>query len=289
MARAAAKRNKRPRQVARPQPTAASTSVKRDKALEDQLFFGRLRGHAKWAYIFLAIIFAGGFIFLGVGTGSNSGLSDVFSNIFGGSSGPSINSLQEKVAKNPKDAAALLELAQALDGKQRTDEAILAYEQYTQLRPRNVAAVSALAAAYSKKAQVDYAEIQAAANESRSGAPGQVFDPTGNSPLGQGSKDSISKAVGDAANQRYQTALLRFQQTLQGQLKAQQSIAKLQPNEPSALVAVGQTAEQIGDVGTALATYRSFLKKFPDDPIAPDVRKRLTELEKAAQPTGKSG
>ena len=88
MARAAAKRNKRPRQAARPQPVAGSASRSRDKALEDQLFFGRLRSHAKWAFVFLAVIFAGGFVFLGVGTGSGSGLGDVFSNIFTGGGGP---------------------------------------------------------------------------------------------------------------------------------------------------------------------------------------------------------
>jgi hypothetical protein len=54
-----------------------------------QLFFSRLRRRAKPAYLILAILFAVTFAFLGVGSGSNSGLDQLFSglNIFGGGGG----------------------------------------------------------------------------------------------------------------------------------------------------------------------------------------------------------
>ena len=35
------------------------------------MFFPKLRKHAKWVFVLLAIVFAGGFVFLGVGSGSN--------------------------------------------------------------------------------------------------------------------------------------------------------------------------------------------------------------------------
>jgi tetratricopeptide (TPR) repeat protein len=41
------------------------------------LFFPRLRRQAKWVFLLLAIVFAGGFVFFGVGSGS-SGLGDLF-------------------------------------------------------------------------------------------------------------------------------------------------------------------------------------------------------------------
>ena len=41
------------------------------------LFFPRLRRQAKWVFLALAIVFAGGFIFFGVGSGSQ-GLGDIF-------------------------------------------------------------------------------------------------------------------------------------------------------------------------------------------------------------------
>ena len=39
------------------------------RVAENTMFFPRLRNQAKWAFVFLIIIFAGGFIFLGVGSG----------------------------------------------------------------------------------------------------------------------------------------------------------------------------------------------------------------------------
>ena len=56
MARAAAKRNRSAGKAAR--PVAAEPKRDRRKAektLEDELFFTRLRGHAKWAFALLAI------------------------------------------------------------------------------------------------------------------------------------------------------------------------------------------------------------------------------------------
>ena len=87
MARAAAKRNRGAGKAARPvadEPKRARR--KAEKTLEDELFFTRLRGHAKWAFALLAIVFAGSFVFLGVGSGNSSGLGDVFQNLFTGGS-----------------------------------------------------------------------------------------------------------------------------------------------------------------------------------------------------------
>src|SRR5882672_5757121 len=50
-----------------------------------QLFFSRMRRRAKPMYLILAILFAVTFAFLGVGSGANGGLDQLFSglNIFG--------------------------------------------------------------------------------------------------------------------------------------------------------------------------------------------------------------
>ena len=153
MARAATKRGKRAKQVARPRPQSGRVSGSA-RSVEQDLFFGRLRRSAKWVFALLAVVFAGTFAFLGVGSG-NSGLSDLLNgHIFGHSSGgTSIKSLQKKVAKNPKDAATYLLLGQALDAKGRTSDAIAAYRSYTGLRPRNVDGWNQLATEYLKKAR----------------------------------------------------------------------------------------------------------------------------------------
>ena len=76
MARGTQHRKRRPPANAR---VAASTAAKPKRpkrpAYEEQLFFGRLRGHAKWMFVLLAVVFALSFVFLGVGSGS-TGISD---------------------------------------------------------------------------------------------------------------------------------------------------------------------------------------------------------------------
>ena len=52
------------------------------------MFFPRLRRQAKWVFVFLAFVFAAGFVFFGVGSGS-TGLGDLLRgnfNIFGNNS-----------------------------------------------------------------------------------------------------------------------------------------------------------------------------------------------------------
>ena len=80
------------------------------------MFFPRLRNQAKWAFVFLIIVFAGGFVFLGVGSGGldlGQLMRDAFGN--GGSSGPSISSAQKKVAERPFNALYRKQLAARFD------------------------------------------------------------------------------------------------------------------------------------------------------------------------------
>ena len=55
---------------------------KQQDSWEDQLFFARLRRHAKWVFVFLALVFALSFVLFGVGSGS-TGMGDSLSNFFG--------------------------------------------------------------------------------------------------------------------------------------------------------------------------------------------------------------
>src|SRR5919202_4624230 len=107
MARGAAKQRRAPaKSPARPQPRAQRRSM---SSAEQSMFFPRLRRQAKWAFAFMVLVFGLGFVFLGVGSGSSIGdlLQGHFGDLFGGgSSGPSISKVKERVKKNPRDAAA---------------------------------------------------------------------------------------------------------------------------------------------------------------------------------------
>jgi predicted TPR repeat methyltransferase len=48
---------------------------------------------------------------------------------------------------------------------------------------------------------------------------------------------------------------------------------------------VASAAQSAGDVTTAIAAYKAYLKLAPDDPNAPSVRQQLKLLEKSS-PSG---
>ena len=281
MARAAAKRNqganKAAGQVAGDQTRARR---KAEKSLEDQLFFNRLRGHAKWVFVLLAFVFGASFVFLGVGSGS-SGLGDVFSNAFGGSSGTSIESLQKKVAENPRAKAAVVNLAVALDRDGRTDEAIAAYRTYLDSKPKDVEILGNLAILHQTVAAAAAADVNAALRDANLAAPGAQFRP-GNGKLGDalGSfTDPLGQAASSVAEQRYQEALARFQAANRDALGVYKRLSALSPDEPSALLRYAQAAEGAQQLNVAVAAYQQFIRRFPDDSLVADARTRIKDLK----------
>ena len=63
-------------------------------SIEDTMFFPRLRRHAKWMFVFLALVFALGFVGFGVGAGG-TGIGDIFRNS-GGTSAQSVSERAER-------------------------------------------------------------------------------------------------------------------------------------------------------------------------------------------------
>jgi hypothetical protein len=121
-----------------------------------------MRRQTRWVFAVLAVVFAGSFVFLGVGSGS-SALTDILNgriHLFGGSSGPSVKSLQQKVAKDPTNAKLRLQLAQLLTTNHLTDQSIAAYKTYLKLKPGNLDGLQGLATAYSARITELKNEIQ---------------------------------------------------------------------------------------------------------------------------------
>jgi cytochrome c-type biogenesis protein CcmH/NrfG len=194
-----------------------------------------------------------------------------------------VEKLQEKVAKSPNDAAAQLELARGLESEQRFDEAIQAYRRYTTLRPNSLQGLNQLAALYEQKAQTDAQAIQAAAGQVQAASPGDAFGPDPTSQLGKAlgsTQDPVTGSLSTDAQAAYQQAISAYQTTRQAALDVYKRIAELSPNEAAPQLQLGYAAEQAGDLTTALATYRSFVKRFPDDPSTADVRRQITQLTK---------
>jgi hypothetical protein len=88
VARGTQHRKRRPQPNARVAAAPAAGKGKRVKheRWEDQLFFSRLRSHAKWVFVFLAFVFAASFVLFGVGSGS-SGITEAMQSLFTRSGG----------------------------------------------------------------------------------------------------------------------------------------------------------------------------------------------------------
>jgi tetratricopeptide (TPR) repeat protein len=277
MARAAAKQ----RPPARRHDTGRKHKDSGGQRYEDTLFFNRLRTHAKWVFVLLIVVFAGSFVFLGVGS-SGLGLGDLFNGIRGGGGSPSIDKPLKATQQNPKNAAAWKELAAAYDAKADYASGLAAWQQYTQLRPKDVDGLNSLAQDYGQQLQTQAADLQAAQAEAQQTQTPDL-GPSSSSPLGKALgnlSNPLEQSQSSDATARYQTAASAYQQTASQLIATYQRIGKLQPNEPGVQLQLAQTAESIGDYAAAIAAYKQFIKIAPDDASVPQAKARIKTLQK---------
>jgi len=245
--------------------------------------------HAKWAFVLLAIVFAGGFVVFGVGSGS-TGVSQALQNAFnfgGGGGGTSISSLKSKVAKNSQDATAWRNLATAYETKHDAQDAVAALVAYTRLRPKDQDAWLDLAGQYQQLA-TQYSNQYTAAQATASAAqlPSSAFPLPASSPLGKAFadpnalKDPIAAAVQTQVSEQQTTALQNYQSSIRDAEGAYKTIAKLNPDDPSTQVLLAQSAQTANDPQTAIAAYKRFLKIAPNDTSAASIKQQLKALEK---------
>jgi tetratricopeptide (TPR) repeat protein len=224
------------------------------------------------------------FVFLGVGSGG-SALTDILNgniHLFGSGGGPSIQSLQKNVVKNPTDPNARLKLANAYKAKSETVNAIAAYKAYLKLKPGDSSALTELGTLYSNRISEIKAQIQspptpplsivntfAAVNQnSVLGTALASLNPTefGVTSLQQGAGDQLNQQLGKAIDEH---------------VGVYQTLAAKTPNDSGAFLETAQVAAADGDSVKAIGIYEDFLKKFPSDPLVPDVKKQITSLQKS--------
>jgi tetratricopeptide (TPR) repeat protein len=243
------------------------------------MFFPRLRRHAKWMFLFLALVFGLGFVGFGVGAGG-IGVGNIFQGS-GDSGVPSIESAEKRVSENPRDAQAFRDLATAHQAEGDTDDAIEALQSYVELRPKDVDGLRELAALYLAKTS----EAQQKANEANLRAayivPGATIAGTiviGGKPL---DPDPISRAVNERLSEAVNAALTEAQTASSQAVEMYRRIAAVQPRDPNVQLELAQAAQNAGDTATVISAYERFLEIAPDDPTAPDVRRILRQLKKS--------
>jgi tetratricopeptide (TPR) repeat protein len=230
-------------------------------------------------FLFLALVFALGFVGFGVGAGG-IGFGDVIRDAAGGSGQPSVEDAQKKVLDNPKDAAAFRELSTAQQAAGNTDGAIEALQSYTQLKPKDTDTLRELAALYLQKASSAQERAQIYQARSDYFAPGALRDTlfqVGGSPL---EPDPITNAVSTSYEQQISAAASEIQTASAQAVDQYRKIAAAQPKDPSVQLELAQAASSANDLTTALAAYRAFLKLAPTDPTAPEVRRLVKQLER---------
>jgi tetratricopeptide (TPR) repeat protein len=247
------------------------------------MFFPRLRRQAKWMFLFLALVFAVGFVGFGVGAGG-IGLGNVLEG--GADSGvPSVGEAEERVSENPRDPQAFRDLATAHEAEGNTDEAIEALEQLVALRPKNASALLDLGRLYLQK--VEEAQIRAQAADIRATyiVPGASIAHTtlGGKPL---EADRISSVVSSQLNESVSAALSEAQQAAAQAVGSYKRRADSAPKNALFQLELAQIAESVGDAPTAIAAYEKFIKLDKQNPQIPEVRRKLKELRAQAGPTG---
>lgn len=248
------------------------------------MFFPRLRSQAKWAFVFLIVVFAGGFIFLGVGSGGldlGQLMRDAFGN--GSSSGPSISSAQKRVAERPFNAQARKELAQAYESKGRAAEAIAAWLEYGKLRPKDVVALRHLGDLELGQANTYLRQAQLAQLQLSQVGAGSQFQPS-SSKLGQAiGQDPLTSAATAKASTAYQGAITRYQTAATQAITTYKHVAKLQPKNQEALFALAQAADTLQQRTAAVSAYKRLLKLDLDASTKAQIRARIKTLQAGGQ------
>jgi tetratricopeptide (TPR) repeat protein len=282
MARGAAQaqRKRRPQDEPKGKKKAAPT-------WEEQLFFSRLRRHAKVMYVLLAIVFAAGFVVLGVGSGS-TGIGDILQGkLFGGSSSSTSSQIDDKqkaIARSPKDVSLYLDLAGLYQADQKEAQALGTLRKAETVAPKNVDVLNRIAGIYSARAARagdQYRSILNVYLENSITQPGLDT----NSPLGQAlSSDPYSQGLQTQLNNAYVKVTTAYSK-VESLYKQAVEAAKGTSNETNALLQWASAAQSANDATTAVTAYERFLKIAPDNPNAPTVRQTLAQL-KASLPKG---
>jgi tetratricopeptide (TPR) repeat protein len=248
------------------------------------MFFPRLRRQAKWMFVFLALVFGGGFVIFGVGSNLPSGLGDILQDVRRDTS-PSVGDARDRVRENPRDPAAQLALSDALQQNQRPDEAIAPLERYLELRPRDEDALRQLAGLYSSKANRLNDETSLLVVEYQRASVGQSVQPKLSGEAAQGffQPGSIEQAVATDVSERYTKVLQDTQAAFRSAQRIYERVAKVAPRDPQVQLLLASSAEQGGNTDAAIAAYERFLKLAPEDSSAPAVKRAIRELRKQAQ------
>jgi len=244
-----------------------------------QLFFMRMRRKVKWIYFLLAILFALTFALLGVGSGQNSGLDQIFNGLIGGG-GSSVSKAQHAVDKNPRSPAAYRKLATAYEQHGQSAGAVGALETYVTLNKKDASAWAELGGLQLSQASQFAQAYQDATTAQQLAAPSQSFLPSGTlgTAIGQNKVEQIAAQTANAnTNSLYQEATAKYQDAL----TSYQQVAKIHPDDPNAQFQLATAAQNAGNYPVAVTALKKYLKLDPSSPQKAQVQALIKQLSPA--------
>ena len=252
------------------------------------MFFTRLRRHAKWMFVFLALVFGLGFIIFGIGSDAGTGIGDILRDSGGATAnGLSVSEAREQLQKNPTNPDAKRDLATALIQEGKNDEAITYLNQYVAARPKDEDALRELAGLHLSRALAQSQQAQ----EVQARAGYQTFGSTFGSSLQLGNgqtlpADPIDEALATRASEAVNTAFAAAQESFRKAEETYDKLALAAPRDPNVQLELAQAAQQSGNLVKAISAYERFLELAPDDPSASIVKQQIAQLKQAQGATG---
>ena len=244
------------------------------------MFFPRLRRQAKWVFVFLAFVFAAGFVFFGVGSGS-TGLGDLLRgnfNIFGSGGGSTTSTAVKNALKgtqaHPKDPEAWRALATAYSGDGKLAQANKANEHLLKLKPNDTSTLQSVAAFYETKAQNKANE----ASTLQAALPVSITSILGVSQTSQIGQALSNDPTTTQLQQKASAAITAENSALQKDAEMYKRLAKLQPDDVNTQFHYAQLADLTGDAASAVKAYERVVKLAPKDPAAQQARQRIAAL-----------
>ena len=307
MARGTQHRKRRPpaNAAVAPSPQGQGQAAEAAPRWEDQLFFARLRGHAKWVFVFLALVFALSFVLFGVGSGS-TGIGDSLRTSSATSSAlgrrHSRRPLEKKTRRTRRTRKAWRELATAQEQKDNLDAAIVALHalhRRSGRRTRTGCRSSPGSTCAARTLRAAYIAAQTKRQPLVAGVPvhaGVV------SPLAQALDDPISAAISTSTRSDTRTPYSKYLDTQTKAVGVYKQIVALNPKDATHQYRLAQVA-QPRTTSRRDRRLHAFLKLAPDDSLAPAAKKALKQLKRlpraslrplarlrlAGQPPAKSG
>lgn len=288
MARAAVKAKQQAKKAA--QPTKSTRRKRRGHSgggnPNQDLFFVKMRRHQKWLYGLLAVVFALGFVGIGVGSGNGAGLSQLYTGLFGSGSGNAVSKAQDEVKKDPVQG--YRQLATAYESNGDTAQAITALQSYLALKKKDAATWGELGGLQLSQGNTYTTQYQNAQQAAQIADPSAPFLPGGvlGSAVGQNpAYQGASQTAASQTSQLYQQASSAFQSAVTSYQKASQ----LHPRSATYLQLLATAAANAGNKPVAAGALRKYLKVYPNAPLKSQILKEikaLTQGTPAVKPGG---